>query len=76
MVVNQESINRAKPFMTKAILENNVSNLAKIFEAEYPVNEPIAETGKVTPLMNCLALGQPDCLKAILEKGPDFTLRD
>ena len=57
MVVNQESINRAKPFMSKAILENNVTNLGRIFDASYPVNEPISESGKVTPLMNCLALG-------------------
>ena len=43
--------------MTKAIIENNARNLGKIFDADYPVNEPIADIGGVTPLMNCLALG-------------------
>ena len=57
MVTSQDSINRAKPFMTKAIIENNVTNLGAIFDASYPINEPIAETGRVTLLMNCLALG-------------------
>ena len=76
MVVNQESIDRAKPFMTKAITENNATNLGRIFEAAYPVNEPIAETGRVTPLMYCCALGGTECINRILQEGPDFTLRD
>ena len=57
MVTSQESISRAKPFMTKAIIENNATNLGRIFDADYPINEPIADIGRVTPLMNCLALG-------------------
>ena len=66
MVVNQETIERARPFMTKAITENNATNLGRIFEAAYPVNEPIAETGRVTPLMYCCALGGTECINRIL----------
>ena len=76
MVVSQESINKAKPFMTQAIQQNNTGNIRRIFEASFPVNEPIAETGGITPLMYCCALGELDSLEEILAENPDFTIQD
>ena len=74
--VNPESVIRARPFMCKAIVENHVSNLQRIFKANYPVNEPISSECGITPLMHCCAMGKTDCLIEIIEQGADFTLRD
>ena len=32
---------RARPFVYKAIAENNVTDLLKLFDAGFPLNEPV-----------------------------------
>ncbi len=39
--VNAESIIRARPFMCKAIIENNIQNMQRIFKANFPIDEPV-----------------------------------
>ena len=62
--------------MCKAIDENAVDQLVRIFKAKYPVDEPIHANGGTTPLMYCCASGSAICLQEIIARGPDFTVRD
>ena len=62
--------------MCKAIIENNVPNIQRIFKAKYPVDEPVTSNSGTTPLMHVSAEGKVECLQEILSRGPDFTLRD
>ena len=60
--VNPESVIRARPFLCKAIVENNLGNIQRIFKAAYPINEPVSSDLGVTPLMHCCAMGKAECL--------------
>ena len=52
-----ESVIRAKAFLIKAITSNDIKTIEKIFNAKYPINEPIQAFLLTTPLMHCAALG-------------------
>ena len=60
--VNPESVIRAKPFMCKAIQENNVENMVRIFKAKFPIDEPVESNGGATSLMHCCAMGKVEGL--------------
>ena len=66
-----ESVIRAKAFLIKAIGNNDIQTIERIFKAKYPVDEPVQAFSMTTPLMHCSALGQPEALETILALGPD-----
>ena len=51
--MNPNTIQKAREFLIVAITRNNVEQLERILNANYPVNEPIQAYGKITPLMFC-----------------------
>jgi len=48
---------RAKAFLIKAIAANDTSTIERIFNAKYPIDEPVQAFSLTTPLMHCAAMG-------------------
>ena len=67
---------RAKAFLIKAIGNNELQTIERIFNARYPIDEPVQAFCMTTPLMHCAALGQPEALEIILNRNPDVNAKD
>ena len=67
---------RARAFLIKAIENNELNTMERIFNANYPIDEPVQETIKTTPLMHAACKGQREGLESILLRNPDISLRD
>ena len=57
-----ESVLRAKAFLIKAIANNDIGTMERIFNAKYPIDEYVQAFSQTTPLMHCAAMGQPEAL--------------
>ena len=77
MVENKaQSVLRARPFLIKAIENNELNTMERIFNANYPIDEAVQETLKTTPLMHAACKGQKEGLDSILNRNPDVERRD
>ena len=47
-----------------------------MFNDGYPVNATIQTFSRITPLMHCAAVGQPEALEEILKQDPNVDQRD
>ena len=67
---------RARPYLFKAIKENNMQNLAALFQAGFPLWETVQHPG-ITALMLAASIGTPECCQLILQSGQvDINQRD
>lgn len=56
---------RARPYLFKAIKENNMQNLAALFQAGFPLDEFVAHPS-ITALMLAASIGTPASIQLIL----------
>ena len=55
----QESIERARPLVYKAIEGNKIDNIVKLFKAGFPPDRRVVSS-TVTPLMLASSIGTPE----------------
>ena len=53
-----------------------MSQIERILDVNYPVDEPIQAYGKLTPLMFCADVGESDSLKLFLSRNADVKAVD
>ena len=71
-----ESVLRAKQFLVKAIQKNDTKTLERILKAGYPIEEPMEEFGRKTPLMFAVSVGEPEIVEMLLNYKADIGARD
>ena len=50
--------------------------MERIFNARYPIDEPVQAFSMTTPLMHCAAMGSPEGLEIIIARNPNVNAKD